>query len=94
LLARRVLRNPVKGRCMFVAERVADFLDLVSLEIQGPANDEEAALCCEPLRLFADGFGRGFAIDHAINCRKVVCTRPAHFYSPIGTVDETETSMI
>jgi hypothetical protein len=78
-----VLRNPIEGRCMFVAERTPDFLDLVGLGIQGPADDKEDAVCFEPLRLFVDGFGRGFAIDYAINCGKVMCTRPAQFILPL-----------
>jgi len=72
LLTRRVRRNSVESCCMFVPKHTPDFLDLVGLGVQGSADDEENTRCVELLRLFLDGLRRGFAIDDAINCRKVV----------------------
>src|SRR5437879_5885832 len=60
LLARRVLCNSVKGRCMLVAERSTDILDLIGLGVQGSTGEKEDALCIQPLCLVVQSFRRSF----------------------------------
>ena len=55
--ARRVRRHRVEGAAHRVAERAADFFDLVGLAVERTADHQEGALGAEPVHLLDDRLG-------------------------------------
>ena len=84
LLARRMLRNAIKGRHVFVAKSTTNLLDLIGFGVQGSTDDKEDALGVQSLRLIFQSVRRSFAINDAIDCWKIMDPGFAHFVSSVN----------
>jgi len=77
---RRMGRHPVEGADAMIAERPAQFVDLVGLAVERAAHHEEDALGLQPFHQLCHGLRRRLAVLHFVHFAENNASRLRHAF--------------